>query len=124
SPEAEERQVADRHAEEELAEHRRLLDALEELAAELGGAQDDHQRQQHRHHGSAMAAVRLLAGGGAGEEGGGQENEDEDGPAHDRDGTEDCGDSAGLPFEASPPVPLSLTGEGGRMRTVLPKKAA
>jgi uncharacterized protein (TIGR03032 family) len=30
-------------------------------------------------------------------------------------------DGAGMPFEASPPVPLSLTGEGGRMRGALPE---
>ena len=47
---AEQRQVAEDDADDQLAEHRRLMDALGDRAADLGADQDDHQADEHRCH--------------------------------------------------------------------------
>src|SRR5262249_43564056 len=45
-----EAEVADQHAREQLAEHRRLSEALEQHPAEAPSHQDEHERRQHRSH--------------------------------------------------------------------------
>ena len=60
--EAEQRQVADRHAEDQLAEHRRLPETLEELSAYFRRRQDDDQAEKDRHHRPSMSARVVRRG--------------------------------------------------------------
>ncbi len=57
---AEEREVAEDDAEDQLAEDRRLADALEQLAAELGGGEDHDQAEEDRHDRTAVGLLRGL----------------------------------------------------------------
>ena len=61
--EAEQNEIAENDSGDELAEHRRLVDSLGQLAADLGRQQHDHQAQQHRGHRAGVAAALTVATG-------------------------------------------------------------
>ena len=55
---ADQAEVPDEHAGQQLAQHRRLADPAEERAAQARADQDEHHRQQHRHQVHVPAAGR------------------------------------------------------------------